>query len=100
MIQEKDGRLIIDGPMTMQTVAGLLESGRALCSEKRTSQGWVVDFSRVTAVDSAALALVLDWMRAAKGCGHLLRFVGVPASLHALIALYDLGDILVLEDAA
>lgn len=99
MIRQVDGRLLIEGPVTMQTVGALLESGRALCRQDGCKQGWLVDFSGVTAVDSAALALVLAWMRAARERGSTLGLAHVPESLRALALLYDLQEILPLNGA-
>ncbi len=99
MIREEGERLIIEGPITMETAAGLLDSGRRLCGQVECSAGRVIDLSGVTSVDSAALAVVLAWMRAA-GSGRTLRIEGVPPQLRSLAALYDLAEVLPLGEAA
>ena len=50
-------------------------------------------------VDSAALALVLAWMRAAQSRGREVRIEGIPEQLRSLAALYGIGDFLPIEDA-
>ncbi|GAA5179200.1 hypothetical protein GCM10025771_20660 [Niveibacterium umoris] len=94
MIREQGERLLVEGPITMETAAALLDAGRRLCGEVECSAGRVIDLSGVTSVDSAALAVVLAWMRAAKAGGRSLQIEAVPAQLQSLAALYDLSDLL------
>jgi len=50
-----------------------------------------VDFSAATDLDSAALALMLQWQRESLQTHQKLRFTGVPANLNVLISLYGLS---------
>ena len=97
MIREDGERLFIEGPITMETAAGLLEAGRTLCGRTDCSGLREIDLSGVTDMDSAALAMVLAWMRAAASGGTELRLVGVSEQLRSLAALYDLGEMLPLN---
>ncbi len=84
------GVLRLSGPVTMQTAPELLGQGRA-----RIAAGDVtVDFSAVTAADSAALALLLDWQRAARAGGHRLSVRGLPAASESLARLYGIEELL------
>ncbi|MCL2656779.1 MAG: STAS domain-containing protein [Betaproteobacteria bacterium] len=98
MIREEGERLVVEGPITMETAAGLLEVGRTLCGGGKEMSGREIDLSGVTAVDSAALALVLAWMRATQRCGRPLRLAGAPEQLRSLADLYGLGEILPLGE--
>lgn len=98
-IRAEGDRLVVEGSVTMHTVGALLETGRALCGDGQCAGTRSVDLSAVTAVDSAALALVLAWMRASRAAGRTLVLVGVPEPLRSLAALYDLGDLLPLGGA-
>jgi len=98
MIRESDGRLLVEGSITMETAAGLLEAGRGLCGRGDCSAR-VIDMGGVASVDSAALAVVLAWLRAARAAGHELALVNVPTQLRSLASLYDLGDVLPLTEA-
>jgi len=100
MIREEGDRLRIEGKITMETAASLLDAGRTLCGQIECSSGRIIDLSGVTAVDSAAIAVVLAWMRAARASGRRLRLEGVPLQLRSLASLYDLGELLPLGDAA
>jgi phospholipid transport system transporter-binding protein len=48
----------------------------------------------LTAVDSAAVATLLAWQRAALERGSALRFTNLPANLQSLIELYGVADLL------
>ena len=81
-----DGRLVISGPVTLQTVEALVARGDALIREGAR----VVDLSGVAEVDSAALAMLLHWIRAARGAGRTLAVDHAPDSLRSLARLYGL----------
>ncbi len=53
-----------------------------------------VDFSETGDTDSAAAALLLDWVNVARASGRELRFTGVPARLQDLIRVYGLTPLL------
>jgi phospholipid transport system transporter-binding protein len=52
------------------------------------------DLSAVTEVDSAAVALLLAWSRAAQAGGKRLGFVGVAADVASLARLYGVDGLL------
>lgn len=52
------------------------------------------DFSRVTALDSSAVALVLAWKRAARARGAELAVANAPESLKSLAQLYGVAGLL------
>lgn len=95
-VTDKRSPLALAGELTMDSVAELLERGRELAR----SGELVVDLSAVTAADSAALALLLDWLRTARAAGHGLQLRQVPAGLASLGALYDVNALLALESDA
>ncbi len=76
------------GNLTMGTVVELYEAGM-LPHEK---DELVVDLSKVEAVDSAAVALLLSWLRHAQRSGVKLRFMNVPDSLLSLARLYGVAE--------
>ena len=51
-----------------------------------------IDMSALLTVDSSAVAVMLTWQRQAQSANLALRFVGVPASLKSLVALYGLTE--------
>ena len=50
--------------------------------------------SGITGVDSAAVALLLEWRRLAQQRGKHLSFTNLPANLLALAELYGVADII------
>ncbi len=54
----------------------------------------VFDFSGVTAIDSAAVAVLLAWQRAASARSLTMSFINVPPTLQSLAGLYGVADLL------
>jgi phospholipid transport system transporter-binding protein len=69
--------------------AALAEGLSAIAAGQRE-----IDLSRVAAVDSSALALLLAWKRAAQARGVPLLVSNAPASLHSLAQLYGVAGLL------
>lgn len=82
--------LAVDGPLNMNTAASWLERGR----EGLQTGDLLVDFSAVSEADSAALALLLDWMRTAQASGRVLRHTGMPLGMRSLAALYGVDELI------
>jgi phospholipid transport system transporter-binding protein len=59
----------------------------------------LVDFSQVEAVDSAAVSLLLGWLRAAQRSQRTLRVTGLPSDLLSLARLYGVADLLPQQSA-
>lgn len=82
--------------ITNANAGGLLEAGLAAIR----SGDLVVDLGNVSTVDSAAVALLLAWQRAASQLGKRLSFVGLPAGVTSLAELYDVDRLLQLDGAS
>ena len=90
MIAREDGRLMISGPLTIATVPALFETGL----QHLGREDLLVDLSKVEAVDSAAISMLLGWLRAAQRNGHKLRVSGLPENLLSLARLYGVDELL------
>lgn len=53
-----------------------------------------IDLGELTVVDSAAVATLLAWQRAAGSKGVELGFDNIPVNLQSLIDLYDVAGLL------
>lgn len=95
MITCEGDRLMVQGRLTIATVPALFEAG----VQHLTSGNFLVDFSKVEAVDSAAVSLLLGWSRAAQRSQRELRVVGLPADLLSLARLYGVSDLLPQQSA-
>ncbi|WP_332671096.1 STAS domain-containing protein [Aromatoleum sp.] len=82
--------LRLEGALTMSTVGARVAAGRA----KAAAGDLAVDLSAVSEADSAALALLFDWMRTARAGRHTLTMTGLPAGLRSLAALYGVDELL------
>lgn len=89
ILREDGARLLVEGPMVMANARMLREAGRPYCG----SQTRIVDLAGVERVDSSGLAVLLDWLRHSRAAGGQLVFSGMPPSLTALAALYDLSEL-------
>ena len=75
------GRYLVSGPLLFQTVAEARMLGlQLLCERERL----VLDLSGVVQSDSAALALLIEWMREARRRGTGVHFENVPSQLQAI----------------
>lgn len=79
----------VQGDMDFQTVGALLRAGEQAFA---TPGDVEVDLSAVGRTDSAGLALLLEWARAARQGGGELRLRAVPAQLTAIAAVSGLDD--------
>lgn len=52
------------------------------------------DLSRVSRCDSSAVAVLLEWQRAARARGVELKVTGPPPGLVSLAAVYGVADLL------
>lgn len=95
MIEREDGRLVVRGRLTIATVPALFEAGL----QHLTSEDLLVDFSQVEAVDSAAVSMLLGWLRAAQHSQHTLRVAGLPEDLLSLANLYGVAELLPQQSA-
>ncbi|HEX2531411.1 MAG TPA: STAS domain-containing protein [Burkholderiaceae bacterium] len=76
--------------LTINTAKTALEAGlRAIESGQAE-----IDLAQLTVVDSAAVATLLAWRRAARELGHSLVFSNPPANLQSLARLYGVADLL------
>ncbi len=75
------GVMRVRGELTFSTVEALRAPGvRALAAHDDA----VVDLADVDRADSAGLALLVEWLRAARRRGARVRFANAPAQLRAI----------------
>lgn len=79
-----------EGPLSFDSVATVLAQAQAFSARADLPGRVTVDFSRVSEVDSSALALLLEWRRVAQRRGIALSFTHLPANLLALASLYGI----------
>ncbi len=90
MPRREGDRLLLDGAVTVDTVAGVL----AATGRDDLARATVVDFRGVTEVDSAAIALAVAWLREARAAGRAIRFENLPPAMTKLARLYAVTDLI------
>jgi phospholipid transport system transporter-binding protein len=82
--------------ITNANAGELLSAGRAAIAAGE----FAVDLAAVAEVDTAAIALLLEWQRQAIARGGRLALTGVPADMVSLARLYGVDGLLELGDHA
>jgi phospholipid transport system transporter-binding protein len=85
------GHYGLAGPVTYGTVTALWGLTKDLF---RSAGPFFVDLSAVTEIDSAGLALLVEWLRRCRVHGTTISFEQAPAKLAALARIGDLGELL------
>jgi phospholipid transport system transporter-binding protein len=89
-----DGNYRVAGDLVFATVRDLLtESAPIFIAESKLS----IDLSAVSSADSAGLALLIEWYRMASRAKKPVKFVAVPAQLHALAKISEIDGLLPFE---
>ncbi len=91
------GEYGVSGSMGFDTVAGLLAQSAAIFNGAASV---VIDLSAVERADSAGVALLVEWLRLARGQGVTLRFRHIPSQMWAIVEVSDLAARLPLENSA
>ncbi len=89
-----DGVLRLEGELSFETVPALW---RAVPFPPAGSGPVVLDLAGVVRTDSAGLALLVEWLRAARRAGRELRLRAMPAQMLAIARVSGLDRILPLE---
>jgi phospholipid transport system transporter-binding protein len=90
VIRREGESLLLDGPVTFETVPDLVDA-----ADEHLRQGArVIDFGGVTEVDSSAVALALEWLRRGTGAAGSVRLKDIPEAMLNLAKLYGVADLL------
>src|SRR5262245_5827557 len=89
------GRFRVSGVLDATTVGELLEQSEARFTDGKELE---VDLSGVAEGDSSGLALLIEWLRAAKQRGQAIRFDHVPAQVSALARISEVEDLLAMNE--
>ena len=86
--------LALTGELSFDTIPQVLEESATYAARVDLPDRLTIDFAGITGVDSAAVALLLDWRRMAVKRGKTLVFVNLPATLLALAELYGVAELI------
>lgn len=79
----------VEGELTFDTVPALYRASAAWFAG---TDEVVIDLARVTRVDSAGLALLIDWLQRAERAGRPLRFANIPETVQTLLRISGLDN--------
>ena len=85
------GRFELSGDVGFADCARLLAEGDAAFRELPAVE---VDLARVARVDSAGLALLLEWSLSARDAGREIRYRNIPASVASLAGMSEVAALL------
>lgn len=86
------GSWLVSGELSFETVPGLLERGRPAFEGGAGMLRF--DLRNVTRSDSAGLALLIEWLKAARGKGRVIEFMNVPPQMIAIAKVSGLEAVL------
>jgi len=85
------GRFVVGGALNASTVTDLLKQSRERFAGVTRIE---LDLNAVSEGDSAGLALILEWLRAARHAGQKINFINMPAQIAALARISEVDDLL------
>lgn len=90
---DEDGTVRVCGPLTFDTVEAVRAAARAGVGPGRwREESLIFDLGGIEEADSAGLALLVAWQRAARREGGRIHFRGTPAALRAIAGLSGVDD--------
>ncbi len=81
----------LSGQIDIHSVPGLLKQAKGLFNPPRNV---VLDLKAVDRMDSAGLALLIEWLRLAKRRGASLQFRNIPSQIQAIATVCGLENLL------
>lgn len=89
-VEQRGDCVSIGGGMTFAEASALVDGGLPLLTATET----VFDLAAVEEVDSASLAVIFAWLRAARARQGSIRVVNPPANLVSLAELYGVAELM------
>lgn len=86
-----DGRLILEGELSFTTVSRLFDEAQSLLGGTDVIR---IDLQGIRRADSAGLALLVAWMRSARGLGKPIQFLNIPQQMLAIARVSSLDQVL------
>lgn len=90
MLDLQGDRLHVIGPMVIASATELKSAGESAIA----SGAKFVDLGQVAEADSAAVTVLLAWVRAAQERKQEISILGTPDNIRSLATLYGVADLL------
>lgn len=98
-LEAVEGELAVSGDVDFDVAAPLAAAGSKWLAEQPVSRGLHLDLRGVDQVSSAALSVMLEWLRSAQRAGLEVEGVQLSPALAKLTALAGLDSLLPQADA-
>lgn len=92
--EEHSKRFVVTGEMTLESAKIALTESKGVFDAVNDIE---IDLQHVTQADSAGLALLVDWMRAAKKARKSIAFKHLPEQMDAIAKASGLDELLPLK---
>lgn len=89
---QANGVIAVRGSLSYDTASELLAATRGALESGRGAA--TLDLAQVAHVDSAGLALIVEWSRLARLAKRPLTFLNLPEQLQAMVRVHGLGPTL------
>jgi phospholipid transport system transporter-binding protein len=89
-----DGRFAAEGPLTFATARRARELGELTVERAAAGAALEIACAGISASDSAGLAVLLDWLGAARRAGRTLRYTQLPPGVTALARISQVEGLL------
>ncbi len=89
-VYAENEKIMVQGAITIDDVVTITQRGITLLDQHQS----IVDLAQVTEVDSSAISMLLEWLRAARKKGLHVQFINLPANLESLIQLYGVVELI------
>lgn len=86
------GAYRLSGAVTVANAAALQRQGLRAFGEERGA--FTIDLAAVAPIDSAGLALLIDWLAAARAAGATLTYLHLPQPAKTLAGLSEVQTLL------
>lgn len=91
---DPNGTLIqVAGGLTFASVVAGIDAFKPFCTQGQAAP-LTMDFTQTTHMDSAGLALLLQWKRMAHAVGRSIQFHSLPDQTRNLAAVFGLANLL------
>jgi phospholipid transport system transporter-binding protein len=94
LVAGTDGRFAAAGPLTFATARQARALGELTVARAAAGAAVEIACAGITASDSAGLAVLLDWLGAARRTGRTLRYTQLPAGITALARISEVEGLL------
>lgn len=97
--QQSENLWALQGDLTVASINKVLQQGYKSIAKLGSGAELCLDCSGLKKVDSASVALLVEWLRAAKAKQVTLRFTKMPEMMQRIIQLSNLEELLLNQRA-